>query len=170
MKNNKKMRQARKQIQIAVIQLLQTKTINQLKVTQICRLAHINRSTFYANYEDVYDMVDHLRNYVSQQYQSYLKIDRKSSLLSLLKEIQNHQDIYQLFFRLYLDKNLIHKVNFSQWVSYPRDSTVYDIVFVQSAIREVIMTWLNNQCDVSPEQINQLIVRKLKQLGIKLNE
>lgn len=33
MKNNKKMRQARKQIQIAVIQLLQTKTINQLKVT-----------------------------------------------------------------------------------------------------------------------------------------
>ncbi|MCI5812038.1 MAG: hypothetical protein SO061_06400 [Limosilactobacillus coleohominis] len=106
MKNNKKMRQARKQIQIAVIQLLQTKTINQLKVTQICRLAHINRSTFYANYEDVYDMVDHLRNYVSQQYQSYLKIDRKSSLLSLLKEIQNHQDIYQLFFHLYLDGRL----------------------------------------------------------------
>ncbi len=33
MKNNKKMRQARKQIQISVIQLLQTKTINQLKVT-----------------------------------------------------------------------------------------------------------------------------------------
>lgn len=51
---------ARKKIQRAVIELLKEKEVEQLKVSQICRVAGINRSTFYANYEDCNDMVSQL--------------------------------------------------------------------------------------------------------------
>ena len=40
MTEQKKMKEARKAIQDAVIELLRTKKVDQLKVTQICKLAH----------------------------------------------------------------------------------------------------------------------------------
>ena len=67
------MKQARKNIQKAVIELLRDHKVDQLKVTQICQLAQINRSTFYANYEDISDMISQLRDYVANQYQKRLE-------------------------------------------------------------------------------------------------
>lgn len=67
------MKQARKNIQKAVIELLKDHKVDQLKVTQICKLAQINRSTFYANYEDISDMISQLRDYVANQYQKRLE-------------------------------------------------------------------------------------------------
>lgn len=46
------MSQARKKIQKTVIKLLKDNNGKPLKVSQICKTASINRSTFYANYED----------------------------------------------------------------------------------------------------------------------
>lgn len=65
----KQMPTARKKIQRAVIELLKEKEVEQLKVSQICRVAGINRSTFYANYEDCNDMVSQLREYIVQYYE-----------------------------------------------------------------------------------------------------
>lgn len=67
------MKQARKNIQKAVIELLKDHKVDQLKVTQICKLAQINRSTFYANYEDISDIISQLRDYVANQYQKRLE-------------------------------------------------------------------------------------------------
>ena len=67
------MKQARKNIQKAVIELLKDHQVDHLKVTQICKLAQINRSTFYANYEDISDIISQLRDYVANQYQKRLE-------------------------------------------------------------------------------------------------
>lgn len=67
------MKQARKNIQKAVIELLKDHKVDQLKVTQICKLAQINRSTFYANYEDISGIISQLRDYVANQYQKRLE-------------------------------------------------------------------------------------------------
>ncbi len=37
----------------ALVELLQTRALKEISVTDICRRANINRSTFYANYDDV---------------------------------------------------------------------------------------------------------------------
>ena len=82
------MKQAHKNIQKAVIELLKDHKFDQLKVTQICKLAQINRSTFYANYEDISDMIFQLRDYVANQYQKDLKKYQNDSFLAMLKGIQ----------------------------------------------------------------------------------
>ena len=41
---------SRKKIQNAVVELLKNSNLENLKVTEICQKAHINRSTFYDNY------------------------------------------------------------------------------------------------------------------------
>ena len=56
--NNKRRRDSQQRMEKAFVQLLQEKEINQISVTGICKQARVNRSTFYANYLDIYDLAD----------------------------------------------------------------------------------------------------------------
>ena len=40
-----------------LIELMKTKTFEEIKVSDICTKALINRSTFYAHYEDKYELL-----------------------------------------------------------------------------------------------------------------
>ena len=57
-KNNKRRRQSQEKIEKAFIELLQTKELMQITVSEICSKTSLNRSTFYANYVDVFDLAD----------------------------------------------------------------------------------------------------------------
>ena len=49
-------------IRQALFDLLQEKPINKITVTDVCKLADINRSTFYSHYEDVYALLASIQN------------------------------------------------------------------------------------------------------------
>lgn len=163
----KQMPTARKKIQKAVIELLKEKEVEQLKVSQICRVAGINRSTFYTNYEDCNDMVSQLREYIVQYYEKLFSEKNSLTFLHLLKNIADNQDTYRLFFHLHLDDNLSSSYHFSHWLVYPSNSNQYDRVFIHQAVNAVIRKWLNLGCPESPEEINALITNKLVALGLK---
>lgn len=55
---NRKRQYSRKMIEEAFISELRTKPLDKISIVQICKLADVNRSTFYANYLDVYDLMD----------------------------------------------------------------------------------------------------------------
>ncbi len=42
------------------VELLRKKPLEKITVVEICKLANVNRSTFYANYLDIYDLMDHV--------------------------------------------------------------------------------------------------------------
>ena len=46
---------------IIFLQLIQTKNVENISVSEICKKANLNRSTFYANYIDIYDLVEKVR-------------------------------------------------------------------------------------------------------------
>lgn len=52
-KNNKRRRESKHKIENAFIELLQEKEVTAISVTDICKLANVNRTTFYANYLDM---------------------------------------------------------------------------------------------------------------------
>ena len=54
MKNNKRKRESMQKIEQVLVEFLQTKELNQISVSDICKKAGLNRSTFYANYIDIY--------------------------------------------------------------------------------------------------------------------
>lgn len=51
--NNKRKKNSQEKIEKTFVHFLQTREINEISVTDICKEAHLNRSTFYANYLDV---------------------------------------------------------------------------------------------------------------------
>jgi len=54
-KNNRRAQMTERLIQDSLIQLLQHQELNEITVTAVCKMADINRGTFYAHYDDVKD-------------------------------------------------------------------------------------------------------------------
>ena len=66
-KNNRRKRASMQKIEQVLVELLQTKELNQISVSDICKRAGLNRSTFYANYVDIYGLADAIREKLEAQ-------------------------------------------------------------------------------------------------------
>ena len=56
--SDRRTKYTRKVIRDAMMELLNTKPYSKISVAEICRLAEINRGTFYIHYYDVDDVLD----------------------------------------------------------------------------------------------------------------
>ena len=59
-KNNKRRKESRAKIEAVFLDLIQDKELNQISVSEICKKSGLNRTTFYANYVDIYDLADNI--------------------------------------------------------------------------------------------------------------
>ena len=60
-KNNKRRQASQEKIEKAFLELLQTKELSAITVSEIIKKTKLNRSTFYANYADLYALADAIR-------------------------------------------------------------------------------------------------------------
>ena len=56
-KNNQQYKDSEKRMQDALMELTESQELADVTVMDICKKAHINRTTFYAHYEDTYDLM-----------------------------------------------------------------------------------------------------------------
>lgn len=73
--NNKRKKGSMECMERAFIELLKTKELNQVHVTDICKQAGLNRATFYASYADVYDLADSVRNKLEKALSEFYRRD-----------------------------------------------------------------------------------------------
>lgn len=55
-----RVRYTKKVIREAFLSLLREKSVKQITVTELCRLADINRATFYKHYRDAFDLLEQI--------------------------------------------------------------------------------------------------------------
>lgn len=54
---NRRVRMTKKLLKDAILELMETRGLDRVTVTDICSAADVNRSTFYAHYEDVHQLL-----------------------------------------------------------------------------------------------------------------
>lgn len=162
-----KMKNSQVKIEKAFIQLIQTEEVNRISVTEICKLAHVNRSSFYANYLDVYDLVDQIRAHMIKDYADLFKDSRGSSrdnYLKLFNDVKKRPDFYKTYFKLgfdedykitYYDKELAKKLYDNQYIAYHSE-------FFKAGITAIIKLWLDGGCQESPEEMLTIIEAEYK--------
>ncbi len=168
--NNKRKRESKQKIEKVFIQLLQTKELNEISVTEICKEAHLNRSTFYANYLDVYDLADKVALDLEQEVFSLYKEERdtkykSNDFLKLFRHIKENQIFYQTYFKLNKDQNfngvLLYDTNLSK-VFFNDKYVDYHIEFFKAGLNAIIKKWLYNGCKEEPEEIDFIIKEEYK--------
>ena len=60
MEENRRVRMTKRLLQDALLELLEEKSLEKITVTQVCSKADVNRSTFYAYYQDVGELLSEL--------------------------------------------------------------------------------------------------------------
>ena len=93
--DNIKRKASVEKIERTFIQLIQKKNIEEISVSMICEIAGLNRSTFYANYIDIYDLVDKIKDkMINEFFNVYLeecKEEKHSyNFLKLFHHINDH--------------------------------------------------------------------------------
>ena len=67
-KNNKRRKESVKKIEKAFFDLMQYSDIKDITVTDICKKAELNRSTFYANYLDIIDLAEKIKDKMIEDF------------------------------------------------------------------------------------------------------
>ena len=60
--NDRRVKRTKKLLRDSLFTLLQTKSINEITVTELTEIADINRATFYFYYTDIMDMLDQIQD------------------------------------------------------------------------------------------------------------
>ena len=162
--NNKRRKETRDKISKVFINLLQNKEINEITVTDICKLAKINRSTFYVNYLDIYDLADKIGKDLEQDVLSLYQEERETNhnsnnFLKLFKHIKDNQLFYKTYFKLNMDKNLItQEYDYHLSKELYNDKYIdYHMEFFKAGLNAIIKKWLDNGCKESPEEIEYIL-------------
>ena len=163
-KNNKRKRESMQKIEQILIELLQTKELNQISVSDICKKANLNRSTFYANYTDIYELADRIREKLEAQVADLYKEEimrghNSNNYLILFRHIEQNQIFYKTYFKLgYDEKYQIWQYDYYLAKKYFGDRFIdYHIEFFKSGLNKIIKLWLQNGCKETPEEMFEII-------------
>lgn len=164
-KNNKRRQASQEKIESEFIELLQTREISQITVSDICKKTGLNRSTFYANYTDIYDLADKIRNQLEQEvsalyYSDLVNNPANSDYLQLFRHIRDNQPLYSMYFKLGYDTT--HTIDLALLKDtlriFPEEHMTYHIEFHKAGLNAIIKKWLHGGCQESPETMARIIL------------
>lgn len=166
-KNNKRRRESKKMIEKVFVDMLQTKEINEITVSDICKKAELNRSTFYSNYTDIYDLADKIRDRLLNQVdKSVGKIGEfysHTTFIKLFYHIKENQLFYKMYLKLGYDRDItVWEYNEDIAKKYlngkkTNENIYYHMEFFRSGLNAIIKKWLDNGCIESPEFMADII-------------
>lgn len=137
--NNKRYRDMTESINAAFASLLQNKELCDITVTDICEIASIERSTFYAHYNDVAALAN---DYAAQIEKQVSKQQHTEDDFSWLFEyIKEHPDLFKIYFKLGVNQT----------------SGDYKRIFFRTGAYSVAKMWFEEGCIEPPEQMSTII-------------
>lgn len=165
----------------ALLTLLNEKSLDSITVTEICRLAKINRGTFYTHYGQIEDLfeayfrkiMEDLASSYGEPYRHVRELDPKHLNPATIR-IFHHIETYKKFYRIVLSKhvplayyyllygqicNLMQKdVEVQTRIT---DEAEMVVAYQANAIIGLIIEWHRQDFKKSANEMNRLLVRIL---------
>lgn len=165
MPNNRRGQESRKRIETAFIRLLQQQELGELRVTEICRMASVNRTTFYAHFIDVYDLAEAVQKDLEAQVLELYRDEWEQGIanhdfLRLFRHIKENPLFYRTYFKLNREgKSRFMGYDVNEVAARFGDSRYleYHIEFFRNGLNAVLCRWLQNDCRESPEEISAIL-------------
>ncbi len=157
-------KRACEKIEASFMEALQSRELHEISVSALCKQAGVNRSTFYANYLDVYDLADQVREHLEREVERLYEAEiagRYSSndFLRLLRHIRDNQPFYRTYFKLgYDNQNRALHYDENEARKYFGDRNVaYHVEFFISGFNAIVKLWLKNGCQETPEEMDEIL-------------
>ena len=153
------------------LKLLKEKPVNRITVKEVCALAQLNRATFYAHYEDIYDLMEQVERQIRRELSETLReqgvrpenVFHRDLLIHFLRHIGKNRNFYRICLR--------HRVRFPLEEGFGQlgesvvkaqcrrrgvadeDAMLYYLTFYQAGFTSVLRKWVEDGCRETPEAL-----------------
>jgi len=170
---------------LSLISLLKKKPFDYITVSEICKAAGVNRSTFYLHYENIGELLNETARYLLDDFLTYFTADTKAAIFHLeersldelifigdkylvpyLTYIKNNKEVFQtaLSYNKVLGFEEVYKRMFEKIFNpildrfrYPPDIRQYVMMYYLNGISAITGEWLKNGCEKSVKEISEII-------------
>ena len=140
--NNRRYRDIEESINAAFVSLLQGKELRDVTVTDICELAGIERSTFYAHYEDISALANACAVQIEKQVSE--QPHKENDFSWIFDYIKEHPDLFKIYFKL----------------GVSQVSPDYKTIFFRNGAYSVAKMWFEDGCIEPAEQMGTIVKRE----------
>ncbi len=170
---DRRIKYTKKVIKETLITLLNEKEINKITVSEICKIADINRTTFYRYYLDVYDLLDKIKEEFVNELLIVSNTNKDDYTVSsfskdLLTVFLDHKELVKVLFN---QKSNIYFLNDILEVAFIKcktkwetkintlsnDNIEYASIFIFNGALGVINYWVQNNFEKSIDEVCSII-------------
>lgn len=172
-KNNRQFQNSDVQMKRAMLELMNALPFEKITVRLICERAGVNRSTFYAHYMDIDDMIMQMEtNLQKKLMESYpeseeIALFSTESLIIFLKFIREHRDFYRIALKTRREfplrqgfeplwEQIIRPLCLRAGISSESEMMFYFVGF-QAGFTMILKRWVEQDCMESEEKIAQIL-------------
>jgi len=172
--NNQRFQSTEQKIQKALFSLLKIRKYNDISIKEICYEAGINRSSFYAHYTDINDLMIKTEQSLSREIAEIFAPEKdwnEQSFVALFVFLQKNKD----FYKSYLETNDQPYMETNDFVGYMKmikrynrnadfadSEKIYHMAFFAGGIKAMAKSWIKNNCKETPEQMAQILTNEYK--------
>ncbi len=167
-KNNKRRKASQDKIEKAFVELLQDQSLETITVSEIIKITGLNRSTFYANYTDIFDLADKVRANLEKDFSDVFadhdNYNQRGGSLRMFTHIKENQLFYKTYFKLcYDEKHLVSIYDPKRAKAERIDNNIkYHIEFFRNGLNAIIKLWLAGGCQESPEEMAAVLTEEYR--------
>ncbi len=173
-RGNRRAQASRQTIEDAFMELLSTHEFQKISVQAVCNRASVNRTTFYAHYLDIYDLLEKIEDRFSEELRQIIlkHWEDRHSVHLLFCEIFHFAKGHQNFYKACLSGNVplsaLDMLTQAPFMDSADKSTKrlnfysscginYHIAYFTAGLGEILKIWLENGCQESPEEMADII-------------
>ncbi|MBQ6075512.1 MAG: TetR/AcrR family transcriptional regulator C-terminal domain-containing protein [Lachnospiraceae bacterium] len=159
---NQRIALTKKLLKNSLTELLQTRSIYQVSIRELCQNAGINRSTFYKHYGSQYDLLAEMEQDLLQNIETTLRLPDAYSenvIEQIMIYLENNIDFVRLLLNSNVDPELPEKLFSLEPVrrllgnlttGMPEAESDYYYCFVLHGAYEMVRKWINQDERESP--------------------
>ena len=154
------------------VELLKRKPFEKISVKDICDESLVNRTTFYAHFQDIFELKEHAEQRFEKELLNELEINNEINHKELIKQIikivKEKKEYYQIYFNglgysrmkwgfdTLIDLG-IHQYNHRILNNKNNSFIDYQFSFFFNGMVSILSRWLNHDCDMDENELAELI-------------
>ena len=145
-KDNKRHQETLQQIYAAFAALLRDQELNNISVTELCEMANVDRSTFYANFDDIPALANSLTAEIEKQIAA--QPHAEGEFAWIFEYILENKELFRIYFKLGVSQT----------------SSDYKTIFFRKGAYSVAKLWFEDGCIDSPQKLGDILKREYEKL------
>lgn len=162
-------------MEAAMLELMKHTEFEKITVKKICEQAGVNRSTFYAHFLDIYDMLEKMESHLHQELLDSLPDYSKPEnmmfsrhlTIFFLKHIRDHQYFYKIALKTRREFplkqgyeplwNQVIKPRCKHAGITSEEEMMYYFVYFQAGFTMILKRWVDTECKESEDELASLL-------------